>query len=79
MGYQESIVHIKKKHQNAFLKELSGFYTNENEWNSLAYPDFVIEMKQTMTIDDENKKRRKITFYNWRKIASKNIKRIFSR
>ena len=55
MGYQESIIHIKKKHQNAFLKELSNFYTNENEWNSLAYPDFVIEMKQTMTIDDENK------------------------
>ena len=30
MGYQESIIHIKK-HQNAFLKELSGFYTNEYE------------------------------------------------
>jgi len=55
MGYQESIVHIKKKHQNGFLKELSRFYTNEYEWNSLAYPDFVIEMKQTMPIDDDNK------------------------
>lgn len=54
MGYQESLLHIKKrKNQNKFIKELGEFY--KNGWNSLADPDFIIELKQDMAIDDAGK------------------------
>ena len=49
MGYQETILHIKgRRNQSKFIKELCKNYGSD--WNSLAEPDFIIEIKTLMDI-----------------------------
>lgn len=50
MGYQETLLKINKKHQDDFIKELRDFYLNN--WNSLAEPNYIIEVKENIALDD---------------------------
>lgn len=53
MGYQESILQVNRKYQERFINALCIIHLKR--WNSLADPDFVIEFKKDVTIDEENK------------------------
>ncbi|MBP3596523.1 MAG: hypothetical protein J6J60_08780 [Clostridia bacterium] len=52
MGYQESILHIEKKNQIEFIKELQKIYSDEENWQSCAEPIYIIDIKQDVQIDN---------------------------
>ena len=53
MGYQETILHIKgRRNQSKFIKELCKNYGSD--WNFLAEPDFIIEIKKDLNLKNFN-------------------------
>lgn len=49
MGYQESLLYLKKEYQDDFIKKLEKYY--KEEWNSLAEPTYIINLKKYMLVE----------------------------